>query len=94
MSISTQSPMNPEFLKKLEELQGKPAVSDATTALYDQLCAMTSKQGGDLARAQGEPVSVELNEIGDIRTLADGSRYQVTPHGWKKLKDETTSDKT
>ena len=32
-----------------------------------------------------QPVRVELNDIGEIKEMSDGTKYQVTPQGWKKL---------
>lgn len=85
MSVSTPSPMTAEMMESLRRTLGKPVARDERTALYDQMAALTSKQGGDMARAQGEPVKVEMHEVGDIKILSDGTRYQVTPSGWKKL---------
>lgn len=39
----------------------------------------------NMARKLNQVVTVELNELGEIKTLSDGTRYQVTPSGWKKL---------
>jgi len=43
------------------------------------------KKMGDLARAAKQPVTVELNEEGEIKEMSDGTKYRVTSQGWKKI---------
>lgn len=85
MSMNFESPITPEQRAMIEELFGKPAAADDKTLLFDDMKVIESKVMGNIARATNQPVRIELHGSGEIRTLADGSRYEVTPAGWKKL---------
>lgn len=85
MSINFQNPMNAESFALMKKLFGEPAAKDDLTLLYDKLPTINSKDMSAVARAAKQPVTVEAHGPGDIKTMADGTRYQVTPTGWVKL---------
>lgn len=39
----------------------------------------------EVANAAKQPARVDLHGVGEIKTLSDGTRYEVTANGWKKL---------
>jgi hypothetical protein len=39
----------------------------------------------EIANTAEQPATLELNGEGDIKTMSDGTRYRVTPDGWRKL---------
>ena len=57
---------------------------DERHALFDA-SAIQQKKMTELANKLEQPVTVELHGDGEIKTMADGTRYRVTPRGWKKL---------
>ena len=85
MDISTPEPMNDEMQEKLKEMFGEPFAQDERTALMDKLIDIDRKQMTDLANIAKQPISVGIQGVGEIKTLSDGTRYQVTDRGWKKL---------
>jgi len=75
-----------EFVRlKMEELFGKPVASDGKTNLFDELFEIDQRDMKALANAAGQPVSVEMNSVGDIKTMDDGTQWRLTPNGWHKL---------
>ena len=38
-----------------------------------------------LANKAKQPIAIELNNSGDIKTMRDGTRYRMLPTGWVKL---------
>jgi len=40
-----------------------------------------------IANAAKQPVSIELNDLGEVKTMQDGTKYEVTPNGWKRIKE-------
>ena len=87
MSINFNNPVDPEASSMIKELFGKPVAEDDKTFLFNQQLELHQKQMSELARKAGQPVVVELNSEGEIKTMRDGTRYQVTPKGWRKLTD-------
>lgn len=83
MSISTQDPMNPEALEMLKEMFGEPVAKSDNTQLFDKLNALNRKEMSKLANAANQAVTVELNDIGDTKTLGDVD-YILTKNGWER----------
>lgn len=88
MSMSFQNDLSEQlqsFIRELFEDQTAvkiAAIDHKNVLLQGELLQSKMKQ---VANELNEPVSVELNDIGEIKTMSDGSRYQVTKTGWKKL---------
>lgn len=88
MSINFNNVPNDEAIRMMEELFGKPVASDGMTNLFDKLPDIEQRMAKAVANAAGQPMTVEMNSIGDIKDMADGSRYQLTEDGWKKMEAE------
>lgn len=58
---------------------------------YDDLVALDGRtalftiDGQHITEMKQQAVTVEVNEIGEIKTMSDGTRYEVTAEGWVKL---------
>jgi len=84
MSIDFEKPMNEEEIDELRKIFGKDLDAvDAETALLSGNidCEKTKK----LANEINQVVTVELNDVGDIKTMSDGTKYRCTPRGWIKI---------
>jgi hypothetical protein len=82
MSINFDKPVSPDILQKLEEHFGEPKASDSKTLLYDRMEAVNQRVMREIANAAKQPVIVEINGIGDRKTMEDGTEYEVTEGGW------------
>ena len=90
MSINFEHPMNSVALEKLRELitDGSipnPVAQDEFRALFNDKLELQQRKMTQLANAAKQPVTVELNEEGDIKEMSDGTKYRVTPKGWIKI---------
>ena len=85
MSINFNEPVGPEAESMLKKLFGDPVASDAKTFLYDQQLVLEQKLMTELAKKAKQLVPVELNSEGEIKIMSDGTQYQVTPKGWRKI---------
>lgn len=85
MSIQTPEPMNEEARSMLKEMFGDAVAEDKKTILFHDMKGMNNRNMGDVARAAGQVVTAELNEIGDVKELSDGSQYKLETNGWKKI---------
>jgi len=69
----------------IKEMFGDEMVAiDERTALFNSRLINQQKMK-KIANKIQQPVEVELNDLEDIKTMTDGTRYQVTPTGWVKL---------
>lgn len=85
MSMNFQNPINKEDQDFLKEFFGdKLEAVDEKTALINTQSFHQSEMK-KIANRLNQPVEVELNDVDDIKTMADGTRYKVTPTGWIKL---------
>ena len=85
MSINFNAPVNEETRDLLRGAFGKAIASDGKTFLYPKLPEISQPLMKEIANAAGQTAVVELNGIGDIKTMADGTRYKATDTGWHKL---------
>ena len=85
MSMNFNQPVNPEALRMIEEVFGKPVVSDGKTLLFDNMGEIDSRDMRNIANAAKQPAIIEIHGGSDIKVMADGTRYQVTPNGWRRL---------
>lgn len=83
MSINFHDPLNSEALIALREM-AIPVQSDEKTFLFDRL-NIDQRKMKEIANKAGQPLTVELNGEGDIKTLSDGTKYQCTNKGWVKV---------
>lgn len=85
MSVNFEKPLSDEQQEIVKEFFGADfAAGDDRTALINST-KFYQREMSDMARKLNQVVTLELNEPGEIITLSDGSRYQVTPEGWRKL---------
>ena len=84
MSVNFEDPMNPEAKQFMREVFGKSVAQDDKTALFDKVGTLHQTQMKKLANIAEQPVSVEINSIGDIKEVG-GVKYQLDEAGWKRL---------
>ena len=85
MSMNFDDPMQPETKQRIKKLFGDGLTAiDDHTALFENTQLVRDELKAAL-QAEKQPVSVEIHEDGDIKTMSDGTRYQVTKRGWVKL---------
>lgn len=85
MSVIFPSIPNELAIKMMEEYFGKPVASDGKTNLFNELPEIESRLVKAIANAAEQPVSIEMNSIGDIKTMEDGTQWRLTPTGWHKI---------
>ncbi len=85
MSMNFNKPITLEDQSFIREFMGdKLTAIDESSVLFDA-SIIQGKEMRAIARRLNQVVEVELNESGEIKIMSDGSRYQVTASGWKKL---------
>jgi len=85
MSINFNEPVNDEAVELVRKEFSKMVTHDRKTFLFDGMTEIKQSTIKKIANAAKQPVTIEINGDGDIKTLSDGTRYQVTPQGWRKL---------
>lgn len=85
MSVSFPDSINKEAFRKLQKAFGDAAAHDDKTFLYNEMPQIDRKVMSDIARTAKQPATVELHGEGEIKVMSDGTRYQATPQGWKRL---------
>lgn len=86
MSIHFNDQLSSAALNKLYEELGQPKAQDGKTFLFDALPdPIERSRMAAIAREAAQPMSTELNSIGDIQTLEDGTQWRLTPNGWHKI---------
>ena len=90
MSIQFEDAFNDEareFIRSMMEAKEIPELvaKDEKTLLVNGAAAIKVSDMSELARKARQPVTVELNGIGEIKELSDGTRYEVTHKGWRKV---------
>jgi len=85
MSMNFKEDITEEHQSIIKEMFGDEMVAiDERTALFNSRLINQQKMK-KIANKIQQPVEVELNDLEDIKTMTDGTRYQVTPTGWVKL---------
>ena len=85
MSINFNDTPNPLAKEFLEKMMGQAEFTDGKSFLYDDIKEIEKGFMGELANKAEQPVTVELHGEGEIKTMADGTQYQVTRRGWGKV---------
>lgn len=85
MSLNFANPVNVDALKLIQEAFGEPVASDDKTFLFDRRTVIRQTTMGAIARVAGQIATVEVNGIGDIKTMIDGTRYECIANGWRRL---------
>lgn len=81
MSVNYKNPIDDETNAEMKRIFGEPLVSDELTALYDEMGTLNRKEMGALAKMAGQPVTVELNSVGDTKEI-NGHPWELTEAGW------------
>ena len=86
MSISFDEPMNDDAREMVKEMfKDEIQAMDERTALLNRI-ELRQKALSELANAAGQPVTAEVHPVGHVKTMSDGTRYEVTAGGWRRLK--------
>ena len=88
MSINFEDQVNPEALEKMREIFGDSVVNDGRQFLFNKMQTIKQADMKAIANAAKQVATVELHTEGEVKTMADGTRYQVTPAGWRKLRPD------
>jgi len=91
MSMNFEDDMNEETRELLKETFGDSIKAmDSRNVLLESMEGELKKMFSQeemkkVANTAKQPVSVELNGLGDIKTMSDGTEYALTKQGWRKL---------
>lgn len=86
MSMSFDEPVNNAALKRIFELFGEPvSLGNRRKLLFNNMNEVNQKDMKEIANLAGQPVMVGVHSLGEIVEMSDGTRYQVTEKGWRKL---------
>jgi hypothetical protein len=87
MSMSFDKPLcdqaSRDLKEKLDELFNVEAM-DEKQVLFNPMKAINARAMSDIARTVKQPVTLELNEIGDRKEIG-GIVYELDEKGWRKL---------
>ena len=83
MSMNFKEDLTEEHQKKIREMFDTVAVDERTALFNDKV--IDQKRMKTIANETNQVVEVELHGEGDIKTMSDGTQYEVTPRGWKKI---------
>lgn len=78
-----QNELTPAQREIVEALAGLPEAADGKKFLFNR--KIGDRRVAKIAREVGEAVTAQVVGEGRIETLSDGTRYEVTARGWKKL---------
>jgi hypothetical protein len=86
MSIQFDEPMNEESSEMIKKMFGDVVVvSDEQNVLLEKLTDIHQKEMSLLAKTAKQPVTAKMHDDGDIVEMIDGTKYQVTKRGWRKI---------
>ena len=85
MGMHFEKDVDDETLAKIKDMFGEAEASDRRHFLFNKLNTLDRRAMTELANTAKQPVQVEINNVGDIRTMSDGTQYRVTPQGWRKI---------
>lgn len=88
MSIQFDKPMSKETEQRLKQMFGASiAVIDDRNVLLENLTReIKQKEMSAIAKEEKQPITLNIHhEIGDIVEMSDGTKYEVTEKGWKKV---------
>jgi phage gp36-like protein len=90
MSINFKEEMNEETLEVFKKMIdvgsiSNPVVQDKCKALFDDITKVHKEEMKILEKIADQSISIEINEEGEIKEMSDGTKYLVTPNGWKRI---------
>lgn len=90
MSMQFDDPMNEKTREFIEETFGPGVPMDERTALVSFRHNLVDRElNRKIANIAEQPLTLALLAEGETKTLSDGTVYQVTPQGWRKLEPLT-----
>lgn len=84
MSMNFDRPIDEETKAFMKKFLGEPVAQDDKTALYNEMKVANRRDMTELANKAGQVATMELNEIGDTKTMSDGAEYILRKTGWIK----------
>jgi len=86
MSMQFEKPMNEETVEAIKKAFGeKIVVMDRKNVLLENLSMTPQKKMSAIAKKTKQLVALNLHDNGDIVEMSDGTKYQVTDKGWRKI---------
>ena len=86
MSLSFDNPMNDATSEMISKFFGPDvAASDRKNVLVNDMQKINGAFMKEIANSASQPVTVTANEVGEIKKMSDGTKYEVTSSGWKKV---------
>lgn len=85
MSLNFSNPVDSLIKARIKEALGEPVAADDRTFLFDKMKSVEQRLMKEVANAAAQPAVLEMNDIGDIKTLDDGTQYKLTADGWRLL---------
>lgn len=83
MSINFEQDISPEVAESMREMFDIKAM-DQRTALFEKVGMLEQKKFKELANTAGQPVTVQLHQIGDRKEVG-GVVYELDEKGWRRL---------
>ena len=83
MSVNFPEKIDDKAHAMLQDIFGDSVAEDRKTYLFDKIGDLNRRKMSDLAKATGQPVSVELNDVGDAKTVGD-DLFRLLEEGWEK----------
>ena len=92
MSIQLHRPISEETAKAMREALGldKPVATDLRQFLFDNIPPASIEPDAVKAveKITLREAKIQIHQFGDIVTMSDGTKYEVTSQGWKKQKEQ------
>lgn len=85
MSINFERDVSDSTIEKIRECFGDPVAWDRKQFLFNNMREIRQSEMREVAKTARQPATVEIHGDGEIKTMADGTRYEVTPNGWRRL---------
>lgn len=83
MSINFEDDMGSEAAALIRQ-RFEVTAMDKKTALLEKVEAIHARQMSEIARAAGQALQMEVNEIGDRKEVG-GVVYELDEKGWRRL---------
>lgn len=92
MSVTLHKPISEETAKAMRKMLGcdEPVATDLQQFLFDNI--PPTSIGPDAVKSIEKitlcEAKIQTHQVGDIVTMSDGTKYEVTSQGWKKQKEQ------
>ena len=88
MGMHFENPIDDETMDLIKKkFIGHIAVADQQNILLEKLNEkiIHQKDMSEIARKANQPATLKMYDQDDVVEMTDGTKYQVTKSGWKKL---------